>query len=84
MSIFRIFIGINGQFGALCACASYTLQFGTLSRPSLDFVLTTIVVELINDETPASFRPTVSTPSLLYDRRDDELLDDPVLSIVSR
>lgn len=47
------FFGINGHFDSIWDYNNHTLQYETLSQPSVDSELTPGEVELVNDATPA-------------------------------
>lgn len=64
--------------------SEHNLQFGTLSKPTGDSVLTTLGVDLGSDATPASFTAVLSTIFLLYDRQGVLLLEDPIILIFSQ
>lgn len=57
--------GINGQFDGLWYCVKRTLQYRTLSRPYIDFVLTA-VEEMANEAAFASVKAANSTRFSLY------------------
>lgn len=76
--------GINGHSDPQCNGAKHSSQYVTLSRSSVDSALTTVGVELGNDETAASFTAAISTHFPLYDRWDDTLHDNPIWLALSR
>lgn len=76
--------GFNGHFDVLCDGAEHILQYWTLSRKSIDSMLTNAGLELVNDAISTSFIAEVAIPSPLDDRRDDVLPNDPILLIVSQ
>lgn len=60
------------------------LQYVTLSRPFVDFILTTVEGGAVKKVTPASLTSAISNNFLLYDRWGDMLLDDSTLLIPSQ
>lgn len=71
-------------FDSLCNCARRTPQYGTLSRLSIDSVLTAFGVRLTFIATHESFQVAASTPFKLYDHQGEVLFEDPMLLIVSQ
>lgn len=78
MTSLQSFSGIHDHFDALCSFVKHILQYESLSRPSADPVLTTDGVELVIDETPASYTSAISNSFRLYDRGKDVLLEYPI------
>lgn len=74
--------GSNGHFRPLCNRYIHTLQHWTLSRPSVESNKPTVAVKFVNDELPASFTETISTPSLLIHCQSDVFLDHSMFLIV--
>lgn len=73
---------ISGHCEYLLDCAKHILNYGALSSPPVEAILSNVGVELDNDSISASFNAAVSTPFSLYVRRCDGLLDNPIVLIV--
>lgn len=71
------------HFDALSDCPKHTLQFRSFSRSTVHSLLKSVVAELINDVTPASFTGAITTSFQMYDFRFDVLFGNPILVIVS-
>lgn len=74
---------ISGRSVALCACARYTPQYGTLLRFYMCFVLKIAVAGMVYHATSASFSAFTFTSFRMYDHRGDSLLDNLMLLIMS-
>lgn len=73
---------IIGHLDAQCDCAVHKLQDRTHLRLFGDHILTVVGVEMAKDAAIVSFTAACSFILPLYDRRDDVLLEDPMLLIL--
>lgn len=83
MNLMRRSSDIEEHFDALLYFSKHALQFGRFLKPSVDSVLISFGVQLVNDAKFVSFIPVTTAPFPPYDFLVDMLLEDPILLIIS-